>query len=85
MIEKFGFQVRRRRPTPAAAITGVPTLDDGAVIETKYGEAMLRALDEIRAWRPGMRLVSDGESALETLAVNDRLRTMALADKKETT
>jgi predicted dehydrogenase len=85
MIEKFGFQVRRRRPKPAAAITGVPTLDDGAVIETKYGEAMLRALDEIRAWRPGMRLVSDGESALETLAVNDRLRTMALADKKETT
>lgn len=79
VIEKFGFQVRRRRPKPAAAITGVPTLDDGAIVETKYGEAMLRALDEIRAWKPGMRLVSDGENALETLAVNDRLRSMALA------
>jgi hypothetical protein len=46
---------------------------------------MLRALDEIRAWKPGLRLASDGESALETLAVNDRLRAMALAGTKETT
>jgi predicted dehydrogenase len=84
VVEKFGFQVRRRRPRPAAAITGVPTLDDGTVTDTRYGEAMLRALDEIRAWKPGMRLASDGESALETLAVNDRLRAMALAGTKET-
>ena len=84
VIEKFGFQVRRRRPRPAAAITGVPALDDGKATETRFGEAMLRALDEIRAWKPGMRLASDGESALETLAVNDRLRAMALAGTKET-
>lgn len=85
VIEKFGFQVRRRRPKPAAAITGVPTLDDGAITDTRYGEAMLRALDEIRAWKPGLRLASDGESALQTLAVNTRLRAMALAGTKETT
>lgn len=84
VIEHFGFSVRRRRPKPAAAITGVPTLDDGTRSDTRYGEAMLRALDEILTWRPGMRLASDGESALETLAVNDRLRAMALANTKET-
>jgi hypothetical protein len=38
---------------------------------------MLRALDEIRAWKPGQRLASDGESALATLAVNEKLRALA--------
>jgi predicted dehydrogenase len=76
-IEAFGFSVRRRRPRAGTAIAGLPALDDGERCDTQYGSAMLRALDEIRAWKPGQRLASDGESALATLAVNEKLRALA--------
>lgn len=76
-VENFGFDVARRRVVQGAGLAGFSVLGARDVRPTKYGVAMLRALDQIRAWVPGGSIASDGHSALATLQENFDARAMA--------
>ena len=76
-IEQGGLAMRLRRFGPSETFPGTVVPDQGNSAATGYGGAMLSALDELIAWRPGARLSSDIESACEAIAIADEIRRIA--------
>ena len=77
-VEDGGMTLRLRTWRRSEIFAGERELDRGNWQPTAYGTAMLRALDELRAWRPGSILSSDIESAAASIEVADALRIEAL-------
>lgn len=77
-IEELGLAIRRRRPAEPGAYPAARTPARGEWAATRYGEAMVHALDDLKsAIERGTPLASDGASALSAIAVCDALRQMA--------
>jgi hypothetical protein len=76
-ILEGGLYVRRRRLEPSAHFPNVEVASDAPRVATGYGEAMLRALDDISQASPGDRLASDAESAIPTIALAAEIRDRA--------
>ena len=64
-----GLFVRRRPNASSRVFSGTTVASEGEREPTGYGQAMLRALDDIAAWRPGHRLASDVKSAIPAIAL----------------
>lgn len=77
-IEENGLSVRIRDIEPSPQFDGARIPGRGEWSKTEYGNAMLRALDELAEWRPGRRLSSDIESATIAIEAADELRRRAL-------
>ena len=68
----------RRRPLVGWPIfPHVSIASDAPRTETGYGVALVRALDEIAAWKPGQRLSSDADSAIAAIELADQIRARA--------
>jgi predicted dehydrogenase len=72
-IEDNGLALRTRRIAPSPVFPGAALPERGEWEPTGYGAAMLTALDELIAWRPGDRLSSDIESACESIALTEEV------------
>jgi len=72
-IEDNGLALRRRAIVPSPDFIGAAVPERGEWIATQYGSAMLVALDELTAWRPGARLSSDIESACISIALTEAI------------
>jgi predicted dehydrogenase len=83
MIEDAG-QTIRRRPVEASAFAGRRSATTGAWQSTRYGEAMLMALTELRQWNSVRRLSSDIDSAIPALALAQQIRHAALGRTSST-
>jgi predicted dehydrogenase len=78
-IEESGLKLRRRLVGVAPPIENVPRLLSAEAIPTGYGDAFLRALDDmLEALRSGKRPASDGRSALPAIEICDALRRRVL-------
>jgi predicted dehydrogenase len=78
-IEENGLWLRTRRI--ASSRLGALLPQRGEWMATEYGTAMLSALDELAAWKPGMRLSSDIESGCESIELADKLRKLAMESR----
>jgi predicted dehydrogenase len=72
-IEDNGLALRTRRIAPSPVFPGTALPARGDWEPTGYGTAMLAALDELMAWKPGGRLSSDVESACESIALTEEV------------
>lgn len=68
-IEDSGLSLRSRPIVASEDFAGVAVPGRGEWTQTGYGSAMLNALDELTAWKPGTRLSSDIESASAAIAL----------------
>jgi predicted dehydrogenase len=72
-----GGQLIRRRPVEGGAFPGTKSAAQGVWECTGYGEAMLRALDELKDWSRTRKLSSDIETASPSIALADQIRRAA--------
>jgi hypothetical protein len=80
-IEENGWKIRTRRIIPSQLFPGAALPEHGMWADTGYGTAMLSALDELAAWRPGRRISSDIESACIAIELAGELRRRALENR----
>ena len=73
-ILEQGFFVRRRMLEPSAIFPGVQWPAEGKRSPSRYGEAMLRALDDLANWRVGQRLASDVFNAVSSIQLAIAIR-----------
>ena len=76
-ILEGGLFVRRRPLVGWPIFPHVSIASDAPRTETGYGVALVRALDEIAAWKPGQRLSSDADSAIAAIELADQIRARA--------
>lgn len=76
-ILEGGLFVRRRPLTRSTVFPDSNMAADATREATGYGQALLRALDELAAWAPGRPLASDADSALASIALASELRDQA--------
>jgi predicted dehydrogenase len=77
-IEEGGLVVRERPYIDSPAFPDERVLDRGTWQATRYGEAIVRAVDELVSWQPGRRLSSDIESAAASIEIACAIRDRAL-------
>ena len=68
-MEEGGLFLRKRAIEPLAIAPEISVAGRGAWYENDSREPFLVALDELSAWKPGVRLSSDINSACEAVAV----------------
>ena len=73
-LEDAGMTLRLRSYGASDVFANERALDRGTWQRTGYGIAMLRAIDELLAWRSGARLSSDIESAAFSIELADEIR-----------
>lgn len=76
-IEDGGFAVRNRRYESSATFAGEKVLQRGDWTATRFGEAMLAALDELAAWQHTGELSSDMNSASHAIELASTIRKRA--------
>ncbi len=74
-ILEGGLYTRRRAKMPSAIFPGSFIATERPRKATKYGEAMLRALDELTGWKPGDGLASDAFTALPAIEMAHEMQT----------
>lgn len=77
-LEESGLSVRRRRVGPSRRLPATKLADLGSWQPSRYGEAMLRALDELKTGREGSRISSDITSAADAIEVAEGIRRRAM-------
>jgi predicted dehydrogenase len=77
--EEGTLAVRRRPIEESKFFNGVNVAGHGTWEASRYGEAMLRALDELRDWRVGDRLSSDILTAADSIAIAADIRDRVLS------
>jgi predicted dehydrogenase len=76
-LEEGALSIRRRPVQESSVIPGSRMAGQGSFQPSRYGEAMLRALDELKNWPQSRRLSSDIASASEAIALADEVRCAA--------
>jgi hypothetical protein len=76
-IEDGGFSIRVRKFAASEVFDGTVVPERGEWIPTRFGEAMLVALDELVAWSPSTALSSDIESAIRSIELAEEMRRRA--------